>query len=379
MRRVLFTASTYSHIVNFHRPYLREFKRRGWQVDVACGGSAMAIPEADHVIHIPFEKSMASIQNANAMLRLRRLIHSRRYELVSCHTSLASFFTRMAVRGMWRRPKVVCTVHGYLFVDGSPGKDQVLLGGAEALAAPVTDLLLTMNSWDDQYARAHKLGRRIAKIPGIGVDFSRFSPVSEDERSHIRSSLGFGPDAFLLAYAAEFSKRKSQKVLIRALSKLPDNVGLLLPGRGGLLDECRDYAEYLEVSHRVVFPGQISDMNPWYAAADCAVSSSRSEGLPFNIMEAMYCGLPVVATDVKGNCDLVRSEQTGLLFPFGDAEKCARQIMRLIENPELAGRLAKAGRESMGPYALEAVLPQILDQYNRLIPLGTPMQEPVSS
>ena len=60
MRRVLFTASTYSHIVNFHRPYLREFKRRGWQVDVACGGSAMAIPEADHVIHIPFEKSMAS-------------------------------------------------------------------------------------------------------------------------------------------------------------------------------------------------------------------------------------------------------------------------------------------------------------------------------
>ena len=377
MRRVLFTASTYSHIVNFHRPYLREFKRRGWQVDVACGGSAMAIPEADHVIHIPFEKSMASIQNANAMLRLRRLIHSRRYELVSCHTSLASFFTRMAVRGMWRRPKVVCTVHGYLFVDGSPGKDQVLLGGAEALAAPVTDLLLTMNSWDDQYARAHKLGRRIAKIPGVGVDFSRFTPVSEEERRHIRASLGFGPDAFLLIYAAEFSKRKSQKVLIRALSKLPDNVGLL-PGRGGLLDECKDYAENLEVSRRVVFPGQIADMNPWYAAVDCAVSSSRSEGLPFNIMEAMYCGLPVVATDVKGNRDLVRSEQTGLLFPFGDDNKCAQQIMRLIEEPELAGRLAKAGQDAMRPYSLETVLPQILDQYNRLIPLGVPMREPVS-
>ena len=378
MRRVLFTASTYSHIVNFHRPYLRAFKQRGWQVDVACGGAAMAIPEADHVIHIPFEKTMTSFQNVNAMLRLRRLIHAQRYELVSCHTSLASFFTRMAVRGMRRRPKVVCTAHGYLFVDGSPGKDQVLLGGAEALAAPVTDLLLTMNSWDDQYARAHKLGRRIAKIPGIGVDFSRFSPVSEDERSHIRSSLGFGPDAFLLVYAAEFSKRKSQKVLIRALSRLPDNVGLLLPGHGQLLNECKDYAEYLEVGHRVVFPGQISDLNPWYAAADCAVSSSRSEGLPFNIMEAMYCGLPVVATDVKGNCDLIRSEETGLLFSCGDAEQCARQITRLMEDPELAGQLSKAGQEAMRPYSLETVLPQILDQYNHLIPLGTPVQEPVS-
>lgn len=378
MRRVLFTASTYSHIVNFHRPYLREFKRRGWEVDVACGGTVMAIPEADHVIHIPFEKEISSLKNVEVMFLLRRLICSVRYDLVTCHTSLASFFTRMAVRGMPHRPKVVCTAHGYLFVDGSPGKDQLLLGGAEALAAPVTDLLLTMNSWDDQYARAHKLGRRIAKIPGVGVDFSRFTPVSEEERRRIRASLGFGPDAFLLVYAAEFSKRKSQKVLIRALSKLPDNVGLLLPGRGGLLDECKDYAEYLEVSHRVVFPGQAADMNPWYAAADCAVSSSRSEGLPFNIMEAMYCGLPVVATDVKGNCDLVRSEQTGLLFPYGDAERCARQVMRLMEDPELAGRLAKAGQDSVRPYSLEAVLPQVLEEYNRLIPLGTPTQEPVS-
>ena len=96
-------------------------------------------------------------------------------------------------------------------------------------------------------------------------------------------------------------------------------------------------------------------------------------------MEAMYCGLPVVATDVKGNCDLVRSEQTGLLFPFGDDGRCARQVMRLLEDPELAGRLAKAGQDAVRPYSLEAVLPQILDQYNRLIPLGTPIQEPVSS
>ena len=369
MRRVLFTASTYSHIVNFHRPYLREFKRRGWQVDVACGGSAMAIPEADHVIHIPFEKSMASIQNANAMLRLRRLIHSRRYELVSCHTSLASFFTRMAVRGMWRRPKVVCTVHGYLFVDGSPGKDQVLLGGAEALAAPVTDLLLTMNSWDDQYARAHKLGRRIAKIPGVGVDFSRFTPVSEEERRHIRASLGFGPDAFLLIYAAEFSKRKSQKVLIRALSKLPDNVGLLLPGRGGLLDECKDYAENLEVSRRVVFPGQIADMNPWYAAVDCAVSSSRSEGLPFNIMEAMYAGLPIAASAVKGHTDLIRPGETGLLFPYGDWMACGEAMSALLRDRTRSAQLGAQAHEAVLSYGLDRVLPQVMEQYQRLLPL----------
>ena len=139
MHRVLFTASTYSHIVNFHRPYL-QFKRRGWGVDVGCGGRPMEIPEADRVIHIPFEKKMTSSQNVRATRLLRGLIRANRYTLVSCHTALASFFTRAAILGLRRRPAVACTVHGYLFGEHSTPKEELLLGTAERLTAPVTDL-----------------------------------------------------------------------------------------------------------------------------------------------------------------------------------------------------------------------------------------------
>ena len=132
-RKVLFSASTYSHIINFHLPYLKEFRRLGWTVHAACGGEPRKIPEAQRLIHIPFEKSMTSPHNFSAAALLRRVIRQENYTLISCHTSLASFFVRLAVLGMRHRPLVACTSHGYLFDDCSPKLKQLLLSGAEQL------------------------------------------------------------------------------------------------------------------------------------------------------------------------------------------------------------------------------------------------------
>ena len=368
-RKVLFSASTYSHIINFHLPYLKEFRRLGWTVHAACGGEPRKIPEAQRLIHIPFEKSMTSPHNFSAAALLRRVIRQENYTLISCHTSLASFFVRLAVLGMRHRPLVACTSHGYLFDDCSPKLKQLLLSGAEQLVAPVTDLLMTMNAWDDEFAFEHQLGKQVVKIPGMGVDFSRMTNYSIQEGDFLRQSLGFSQESFLLIYAAEFSKRKSQKDLIRAMPSLPDHVGLLLPGEGALRDECIHLAEHLGVSHRIAFPGQVYNMPLWYAAADAAVSSSRSEGLPFNIMEAMYYGLPVVASDVKGNSDLIQDGKNGFLFPYGNSSACAAQIKRLAQNRMLAQKLGEKAKLSVQPYALSNVLPQIMSQYEALLPL----------
>jgi glycosyltransferase EpsD len=368
-RMVLFTASTYSHIVNFHLPYLREFCRRGWRVDVACGGAAMEIPEADRVLPVPFAKSITAPENLSALRLLRREIRREKYELISCHTSLASFFTRMAVYGLHPRPAVVCTVHGYLFDDKTPSLRRALLYGAERLAAPVTDLLLTMNRWDHTLAVNRRLGREIIKIPGMGVDFERLKPAEPGVREKLRRECGFRPEDFLLVYAAEFSARKSQSVLLRALARLPERVGLLLPGQGALREECMLLAERLGLKDRVVFPGQVTDMSPWYAAADAAVSSSRSEGLPFNIMEAMARELPVVASAVKGHTDLLSHGKTGLLYPYGDDAACAACVRNLLEDPLFAARLADAAKRSVRRYSLPEVLPEIMHLYARIIPI----------
>lgn len=369
-RRVLFSASTFSHIMNFHLPYIQEFQRLGWQVDVACGGQPTEVPGASRVIPVPFKKSMTSPKNMAALQALRRLFRREHYDLVTCHTALASFFTRMALRGLKSRPAVVCMVHGYLFDNGTPAAKRFLLEKAERLTAPVTDLLLTMNQWDYTYASAQQLGAQVKLIPGVGVDFARLHSYAPDMRMALRAEWGFNEDSFLLIYAAEFSARKSQQVLLHALARLPERVCLLLPGQGALLDQCKALAARLGLEGRVVFPGQVSNMPAWYAAADAAVSASRSEGLPFNIMEAMYCGLPVVASAVKGHLDLISEEETGLLYPYGDSDTCAEKIHALMSDRTFAARLGRAAAQSVQRYGLTQVLQVAMNAYLSVVPEG---------
>ena len=367
-RKVLFTASTFSHIRNFHLPYLAYFHDRGWTVHVACGGEEMEIPYADKVISLPFRKQMQAPDNFRAAAVLRRLIRQEGYTLISTHTALAAFFTRLAVKGLKDRPILANTVHGYLFDDTTSGLKKQILFAAERLTAPETDLLMTMNWWDDAFAREHKLGKQIVHIPGMGVDFSRFAPATKGAGQMLRAELGISQDTFVLIYPAEFSPRKRQEILIRAMAKLPEHTVLVLPGQGALLEECQNLAGQLGLGGRVLFPGHVSDMASWYAMADAAATASRSEGLPFNVMEAMYCGLPVVASAVKGHTDLIEDGHTGLLYPCDSIDACAAAIQALIDGPDLRRRLSTNAQESAEHYSLSQAFPAVMAAYGLLLP-----------
>ncbi len=367
-KKVLFTASTFSHILNFHLPYLRWFKEKGWLVHAACGGAPAEVPYADKVIALPLQKKMTAPDNFRAAAQLRRLISAEKYDLISTHTSLAAFFTRLAAKRLPERPPLINIVHGYLFDADTPAARRRLLLAAERFTAPETDLLLTMNAWDNRLAEQEKLGRRVAQIPGMGVDFAALGQFGREDGLALRRRWQIPADAFVLLYPAEFSARKNQALLLRALTLLPESCVLALPGQGALLEECRALAAKLGLSGRVVFPGQITKMGEWYAMADAAVSASRSEGLPFNIMEAMYCGLPVVASAVKGHIDLIRNGETGCLYPYGDAAACAEAVRRLLSSNELRRKLGSRAREAARQYSLENVLPQVVRWYGELAP-----------
>ncbi|MFR1478137.1 MAG: glycosyltransferase [Hydrogeniiclostridium mannosilyticum] len=88
---------------NFHLPYLRAFCEHGWIVHVACSGPEAVIPDAHEVI-LPFRKKMLAAENLQAARTLRRMMEEEQYDLISTHTSLAAFFTRVAVKGMKKGP-----------------------------------------------------------------------------------------------------------------------------------------------------------------------------------------------------------------------------------------------------------------------------------
>ena len=363
MGKLLMTASSFGHIRSFHLPYLREFQRLGWKTHVGCAGDSSGLPYIDKAIELPFQKQMRSTSNFHAAHLLRNLIQSEQYDLLITHTSLAAFFTRLAMKQVRHRPRTVNTVHGYLFDSSTPYPKRQFLLSAERLTASETDLLLTMNSWDYECAKRFRLGKKIEMISGMGVDFDRLDHATREDGVRVRRELGISDDAFVLLYAAEFSERKSQKILIKAMSRLPQNTVLVLCGTGNKLEACRDLANAQRLEKRVLFPGQITDMGPWYQMADAAVTASRSEGLPFNVMEAMHMELPVVASAVKGHVDLIQDRKTGLLYPYGNEDAYAKQVQHLMNDSALRERIGAQGRKSVETCALQAVLPTVMGKY----------------
>lgn len=367
-KKLLYIASSFGHLASFHQPYTEWLAQQGYEVHAAAGGEQRALRGVSRYIPLPLEKSMFSPHNFAAVLQLHSLLRRENYAMISLHTSLAAFFARLAVQLLPKkqRPVVMNTAHGYLFDDSTPLLKRTLLLSAERMTAPVTDWLLTMNRQDEQIAKLYRLGRHIVLTPGMGIALTRFSPPSPEEKRALRRAMELPENALVLIYAAEFSGRKNQKMLISAMPELPNAV-LLLPGRGALLDDCRTLAQQKGVADRVRFPGFASNIEQYYRAADLCVSSSRSEGLPFNVMEAMACGLPAVLSDVKGHEDLVHSGENGLLFSYNDQNAFIRAVKQAAE-PVLQAQMSAAAVQTAVPYGIDAVFPTLTAIYSQAIP-----------
>lgn len=356
-KKVLMTASSLAHISNFHLPYIKAFSDMSWEVHVAGSGPEREIPSASKVHVLKFEKSFGSPGNFRTASRLRDIIRENNYELIICHTSLAAFFTRLATVGIKGRSRLINVVHGYLFDERTSFVKACILKTAEYLMAPQTDLILTMNEWDNAWAKRHKIAKEVRYIPGMGIS-ERKQLSGETE-----TMPEFTDDDFVLVYPAEFSSRKNQAMLIRAMAMLPEAVKLVLPGTGALFEECRALAESLGLEDRVLFPGYVKNIFALLKSADVAVSSSRSEGLPFNIMEAMLSALPVIASRVKGHTDLIEDGVNGYLYEYDNEQAFAQAVEKLMLDRGLASNMGCIGREKVRQFELENVLHKVMHEY----------------
>ncbi len=375
MKKILYAASSYGHILSFHIPYIKQLEEMGFIVHAGAAGTSDNVEiQGIKKINVPFEKSMLSFKNIRCTLKLMKLIKKEKYDIISVHTSLAAFFVRLAVMlTHGKKPKVINTVHGYLFDENSPFPKRSILLWAEKFTKPVTDIVVVMNRQDYEIAEKYHLYKdKLIQIPGFGIDTERFSRKNIEEKIHReqslaeinqniaeyepevmrekeRKKLGLKYEDAVLVYAAEFSKRKNQKMLIQAMTKLPQNIKLFLAGKGDLLQECEELARALKLNSmpseqsiakgdRVLFLGHVRDLEYYYYLSDICVSASRSEGLPFNIMEAMAMGLPVVATDVKGHQDLVKQGINGYLYKFNNEQGFIETVLQLINDEKYIGK-----------------------------------------
>ena len=368
--------STISNTINaFMIPHIELLLDKGNHVDVACNIQREINPRLLErnckVYNIEFQRSPLNKHNYNAYKKVKRLIQDEKYDLVHVHTPVASFLTRMACRKI-PNLKILYTAHGFHFFKGSPLKNWLMYYPIERLAARWTDVLITMNEEDYSIARKFKIrdGGSVYKVHGVGIDLNKFQPQTKEKKRIMRKEYGFKEEDFILFYAAELNHNKHQDLLINVVNILKDripNIKLLLAGNGPLEGQYKRQVEQLNLGRYVDFLGYRDDIPSLLAMSDVVVASSRREGLPVNIMEAMATGLPIVATDVRGHRDLIINGENGYIVGLDDIEGFAKSIEYLYKYKELRNKFGKKGIEIVQKYSLVNVLREMESLYQKLL------------
>lgn len=346
--RILFCATVDYHFKAFHLPYMEWFKEQGWEVHVAASGE-LVLPFVDKKFNLPINRSPISPKNQQAYKQLKQIIDENQYKIVHCHTPVGGVLARLAaIDARKKGTKVIYTAHGFHFCKGAPLQNWLIYYPIEKALARVTDCLITINEEDYQRAQNHKFkARTISHIHGVGVNTDKFQPITEDKKRMLREALGYHPNGFFMFYAAEFNNNKNQSLLIKALSLIKEevpNAKLLLAGEGKLLDECRSLAQKHGVKEMVDFLGFRKDIEQLLKISDISVASSRREGLPVNIMEAMAVGLPVIALVNRGHRELITDNKTGWVIEQEEEWEFANKMKTLASDPNLRMQLGINGR-----------------------------------
>ncbi|MGN1123071.1 MAG: glycosyltransferase family 4 protein [Eubacterium sp.] len=374
--KVLFVATVRSHIGQFHMPFIKKLKELGCTVDAAYRDNSADKPgldtsAIDNAFEVPFSRSPYSLDNVKAYKELKKILEKNDYDAVHCHTPMGAVVTRLAARSLRKKGlKVIYTAHGFHFYKGASRFNWKFFYPVEKYLSKFTDCLITINQEDYNLAREKGFeAKRIIHVSGVGVDLSEFSPKTNEQKLSLRQEYGYDKNAFIMIYPADFCERKNQMMLLKALKivlQKHKNVKLLLPGLQTYMAECEQFCRDNALTDNVEFMGYRRDIYKLDALSDISVSSSRQEGLPINLIEAMALGNPIIATDVRGNNDLVHDGKNGYLIALNDSQAMADKIIELIENPSKIDELGAESLKLVGKYAVDCVLDDMVEIYKSL-------------
>jgi glycosyltransferase involved in cell wall biosynthesis len=258
--------------------------------------------------------------------------------------------------------RVFYTAHGFHFYKGAPKLNWMVYYPLEKFCSRYTDKLITINKEDYNLAKEKFRAGEVCHIPGVGVDLSRFENVQVD-RNAKRREIGVPEDAILFTSVGELSTRKNHRLVIRALSEIPNtNIHYAIVGKGDLFEELNSTVKELNLSDRVHFLGYRSDIAEIYKATDVCCFPSIQEGLPVALMEAMACALPVVCSNIRGNVDLI-DQNRGVLFDPYSVDQCSSALIAILNCD--TNQMGARNKERVKNYSIENIIEKMKKLYER--------------
>lgn len=347
---------------------LRHAAGEDYQITVAVPDDGDYYPwfqdNASNVINISLKPYSIA-----ALWKLSRYIKNNGIQLVHSHGKGAGMYAR-PLKLLCPGIKVVHTFHGiYLERYGRAVRRFYCM--IEHILRGLTDVFICVSESEKEEAlRLEFAVQERTKVIENGVDLERFR-YSEADKSQFVEEFGLPGDVYVIGCVARLEAMKGHICLIQAfksvVQKFP-NSRLVLVGDGPDRKEIEEYISELELESKVILTGFRHDIPQLLKNFDLFISASLKEGMPFTLIEAQAAGVPVVATNVIGNRDIIRDSYNGRLVRSQDWEDIFNGICKAIEEPDISKKYADQGIEEVAKrFTVEASQDKLFKVYEGLL------------
>lgn len=361
--------TTVGSTMDFFNVFIKNLIDEGNEVHIATNQNTSKVPDCYEnwgckIYPLSCTRSPLNMGNIKAIKQIKKIVEENSYDIVHCHTPIAAMCTRFAcVKARKKGTKVIYTAHGFHFFKGAPMLNWLIYFPVEWICSFLTDTLITINSEDYNFAKKKLHTKTTKYVHGVGADTGKFSNP-KDKCNELFDELDIPESAKVLFSVGELNKNKNHQIIIKALSEINDtNIYYLVAGIGEMDHQLLQIAEELGIKDRIKLLGYRNDISNLLMISDIFCFPSFREGLPVSVMEAMASGLPVVASNIRGNVDLIDNEKGGFLCSPEDTCAFKDSIKILLEDEHLRRKFGRYNKEKVEIFSLDNVKNEMIEIY----------------
>lgn len=360
--------------MGFFKSFIKELIDAGNIVDIATNNMEYEVPICYKdwgckIYRLSCSRSVLAKGNIAAIKQIKKIVSNGEYDIVHCHTPIASICTRIACQKLRKNGlKVIYTAHGFHFYKGAPIMNWILYYPIEKFCSRFTDVLITINREDFSLAKLKMKASSIKYIPGVGIDLNKLTK-SVRNRHSIHNELNISDDKIILLSVGELNTNKNHETVIRAIAALNDTqrdkLVYLITGKGPLKQHLLEVVAELNLNDCVKLLGFRDDVATLYNESQIFVFPSKREGLPVSLMEAMAFGNFCIVSNIRGNTDLIEEGSGGHIILSNQVKEWSDYLAKILVNNNTYSD-ASINIERVNNFSTSLVNAQLLEIYTNL-------------
>ena len=325
--KALIVSSVYGFLTKFERQNVELLKSMGVEIHYASNHTNVVYEDCEDIVDeygiiyhdIPIKQQPLEISdNLKAIIKVREIIKREKINMIHCHTPTGGMVARFACLGI-KGVYIIYTAHGFHFYNGGSRLRNKVFYLAEDFMSRNTNAIVTINHEDESAAKSMHADE-VYRIPGEGIDSRFFELTDEEERKRERAKLGITEDDFFVITIGEIRPNKNQKRVIETLDYIvkkhnpnAPNIIYGVIGHGRQEEKLKEYVKEHGIENNVRFFGYELEIRTFLKAADAMVFPSIREGLGMAALEALFTGLPVIASSNRGSKEYIKNKKNGIL------------------------------------------------------------------